>query len=43
MKRGHGVLRRLALAGLGLIVVAFWLDARLEKRARPYEHLCKGT
>ena len=42
MKRGHAVLRRLALAGLGLIVVAFWLEKQLEKRPRRYEAVASG-
>ena len=37
MKRGHGVLRSLALAGLGGIGVAFWLEEGLAERARRYD------
>ncbi len=36
----HRVLRwltRAVIAGLGLIVLAFWLEKQLEKRARTYE------
>ena len=30
-------LRRAVIASLGLIVLAFWLEEQLEKRARRYE------
>lgn len=46
MRRTHGVRRSWAIGGIASVVLiglAFWVEARLEKRARMYQAVVRAT